>query len=66
MTFGLLLLLASLRPELQRRPGEDSAPASKVALAGHILTWTPGTILVYRMVRSVIQHGRDEHPSDQG
>ena len=65
MTTGLVLLMVSARPELQRKPGEDSAPATVIAVTGHVLSWTPGAVLVYRMVRSALQQGREDRPSSK-
>lgn len=53
LTLGVLLLMVSMRPELQARPGSSDAPGNKIAIAGHVLTWTTGTVLTYRMVRNV-------------
>lgn len=60
MVVGVLLLMASARPELQGRAGDDqNAPASTIKLAGHVLTWTTATVLVYRMVEHLRQRDRD-------
>ncbi|MFO7566999.1 MAG: hypothetical protein R6X02_30420 [Enhygromyxa sp.] len=64
MTLGLLVLMASARPELQRQPGKESAPGPALAITGHVLSWTPGAVLVYRMLRAAQQHTRDERQSD--
>jgi hypothetical protein len=54
---GIFLLMASERPDLQSREAEDGGPAKKVAIAGHVLTWSTGGVLAYRMVRSVRKNG---------
>ncbi|HLT38639.1 MAG TPA: hypothetical protein VK034_20265 [Enhygromyxa sp.] len=60
LTLGILLLMISIRPELQARPGsDDDSPGSKVAIAGHVLTWTTGAALTYRMVRSIQAANRE-------
>ncbi|HLT34769.1 MAG TPA: hypothetical protein VK034_00755 [Enhygromyxa sp.] len=64
MTLGLVLVMVSARPELQRQPGKDSAPAPAIAVTGHVLSWTPGAVLVYRMVRGALQYAREERRSD--
>lgn len=55
---GLILLMVSLRPQLQARPGHEDAPGSKIAIAGHVLTWSTGAVLSYRMVRYVRETNR--------
>lgn len=61
LAVGIVLLMLSVRPELQARPGhEDNAPGDKIAIAGHVLTWTTGTVLTYRMVRYVREANKRE------
>ena len=57
---GIFLLMVSLRPELQSREGDDDGPAKKVAIAGHVLTWSTSGVLAYRMARNVRKHGTHE------
>lgn len=57
---GLIMIMASMRPELQARTGEESGPGKPIAVAGHALTWSTGAVLVYRMVRSVANSGVSE------
>jgi uncharacterized membrane protein len=72
---GIFLLMVSIRPELQAREGEEGGPAKKVAVAGHVLTWSTSSVLAYRMVRTIRKHGISEEvrihtppagPSSQG
>ena len=58
MVFGLFLLMVSARPELQPRPGREDAPAENIALVGHMLTWTTGSVLAYRMLRGTREQVR--------
>lgn len=51
LLFGLILLMISIRPDLQVRPGHEQTPAEEIELAGQILTWSCGTLLTYRMAR---------------
>ncbi|WP_146156228.1 hypothetical protein, partial [Enhygromyxa salina] len=63
-TLGLALLMISTRAELQPRPGHEHAPAAKVALAGHILTWTPAAIAAYRIAHGLLKRNKSERPAD--
>ena len=56
---GIFLLMVSLRPELQSREG-DGGPGKKIAIAGHVLTWSTSGVLAYRMARNVRKHGTQE------
>ncbi|MFO7566397.1 MAG: hypothetical protein R6X02_27390 [Enhygromyxa sp.] len=60
LALGLILLMVSVRPELQPRPGHEDAPGSKIAVAGHVLSWTTGAVLGYRMVRGVREANKRE------
>ncbi|KIG12661.1 hypothetical protein DB30_01149 [Enhygromyxa salina] len=52
---GVILLMISVRPDLQPRPGHEQTPAHEIELAGKILSLSCGTVLTYRMVRGARQ-----------
>jgi hypothetical protein len=56
---GVFLLMFSVRPELQSRSGE-TGPGQKIAIVGHVLTWSAAGVLAYRMVRGIRNHGTSE------
>jgi hypothetical protein len=60
LVFGVLLLMISIRPDLQVRPGHEQTPANEIQLAGQIVTLTCGTVLAYRMVRDLRQQGQSD------
>ena len=59
---GIVVLMFGQRPELQAPPGEGP---TKIQVVGHALTWTPATILAYRMVRGV-RHEDPKAPTPDG
>ena len=62
MVFGILLLMLSMRPDLQPRPGHPDAPAPTIELIGHVLTWTTGSVLAIRAIRDSRISARSQGP----
>ncbi|PRQ06814.1 hypothetical protein [Enhygromyxa salina] len=55
LLFGVILLMISIRPDLQARPGHEQTPAEEIKLAGQVLAMSCGSVLTYRMVRGARQ-----------
>jgi hypothetical protein len=60
MLFGIVLLMISVRPDLQARPGNERAPGEEIGVVAKILTGSCGAILTYRMVQGI----REQTESD--
>lgn len=60
LLIGIFLLMVSLRPELQERADGQDGPGKKIAIAGHVLTWSSSSVLAFQMVRTVRKHGTHE------
>jgi hypothetical protein len=56
---GIVLLMFSQRPDLQSRT-DDTGPGKTIAIFGHVLTWSSASVLGYRMVRGIREHGMSE------
>jgi hypothetical protein len=61
LVFGIILLMISIRPDLQARPGNEQTPAEEIEVVGQILTGSCGAVLTYRMVRGL----REQTESDR-